>query len=45
MPAQVVEWCYYCEHTAAFPDNQEVHGHVLSGTLGREQDGSMDIED
>ena len=23
------EWCYYCEHTTAFPHNKEVLGHAL----------------
>ena len=28
------EWCYYCEHTAAFPHNCEVLGQVLGPTQG-----------
>ena len=28
------DWCYYREHTANFPHNQEVLGHVLGPTRG-----------
>ena len=28
------EWCYYCEHTAAFPNNREVLGRVLGPVRG-----------
>ena len=28
------EWAYFCEHTAVFPHNKEVLGHVLGPTCG-----------
>ena len=28
------EWCYYCEHTATFPNNREVLGRVLGPARG-----------
>jgi hypothetical protein len=39
------EWCYYREHTAAFPNQQEVLGRVLgpAGGEGNENDNGKTI--